>query len=310
MTGRVIKATGSWYSVMTADGTIHQCRIKGKMRLTDRRTTNPVAIGDLVEIEEDSRGADMLIKEVLPRNNYIIRQSSKSRTAEHVLAANLDQAVLIASLTQPFTPPGFIDRFLVTATAYHIPAVLVFNKIDLYEEEQLQKLEEFENIYSDAGYTVLLTSIIDKSGILEFKDLLQNKITLISGNSGVGKSSIVNIIAPGLSLRTGSISDYHQKGTHTTTFAEMFALPFGGSIIDTPGIKEFGILDFEKEEVSHYFPEMERLLHDCRFNNCLHINEPNCAVIAAVEKGHIAYSRYNSYIGIIDEIENEEKIYD
>ena len=311
MKGRVIKSTGSWYNVRFEDGTIRQCRIKGKMRLTDRRSTNPVVIGDWVEVERGARGdEDMQIKDVLPRNNYIIRQSAKHRTAEHILAANLDQALLIASIREPMTPVGFIDRFLVTATAYHVPAMVVFNKIDVYEEHDMEQLEALTATYEDAGYKVLPTSVEDNIGVDAVKATLKNKLTLMSGNSGVGKSSLINAIAPELDLVTGDISEYHSKGTHTTTFAEMFPLSFGGDIIDTPGIKEFGILDFEKAEVSHYFPEMDRRRHECRFHNCIHINEPACAVLKAVEAGEIAVTRYASYLGIIDEIETDEKIYD
>jgi ribosome biogenesis GTPase / thiamine phosphate phosphatase len=309
--GRVVKATGSWYGVRLGDGTIKQCRMKGKMRLTDRRTTNPVVIGDWVEIESGARGDDdTQIKEVLPRENYIIRQSSKNRTAEHILAANLDQTLLVASIKEPMTPVGFIDRFLVTATAYHVPAIVVFNKIDVYDEPDLEQLEMLTATYESAGYKVLATSVEANINIDNVKETLKGKLTMLSGNSGVGKSSLINAIAPELDLVTGEISGYHSKGTHTTTFAEMFPLAFGGDIIDTPGIKEFGILDFEKEEVSHYFPEMDKRRQECRFNNCIHINEPGCAVLKAVETGEIALTRYNSYIGIIAEIETDEKIYD
>jgi ribosome biogenesis GTPase / thiamine phosphate phosphatase len=308
--GRVIKATGSWYNARLENGAIVQCRIKGKMRLVDRRSTNPVVIGDWVEIEEGSRGDDMLIKDVLPRENYIIRQSAKHRTAEHILAANLDQTLLVASIMQPMTPVGFIDRFLVTATAYHVPAIVVFNKIDIYDDAAKEQLEILKSTYENAGYKVFATSVNQNVNIDLVRESLKGKLTMLSGNSGVGKSSLINAIAPELDLVTGEISGYHSKGTHTTTFAEMFALPFGGDIVDTPGIKEFGILDFEKEEVSHYFPEMEKRLHDCKFNNCVHINEPGCAVLKAVESGEIALTRYNSYLGIVNEIETDEKIYD
>ena len=311
MKGRVIKSTGSWYNVRFEDGTIRQCRIKGKMRLVDRRSTNPVVIGDWVEVEAGARGdEDMQIKEVLPRNNYIIRQSAKHRTAEHILAANLDQALLVASIVEPMTPVGFIDRYLVTATAYHVPAIVVFNKYDIYDEEALEKLDTLTQTYESAGYKVLVTSVEKNLGIEAVKEQLKDQLTLMSGNSGVGKSSLINAIAPELDLVTGEISEVHFKGTHTTTFAEMFPLSFGGDIIDTPGIKEFGILDLEKAEVSHYFPEMDKRRHECRFHNCVHISEPGCAVLKAVENGEIAITRYGSYLGIIEEIETDEKIYD
>lgn len=310
MKGRVVKTTGSWYQVKTSDGQIIPCRIKGKHRLVDRRSTNPVVIGDWVLVEQDIHGQDYVIEEILPRSNYIIRQSSRHRTAEHILAANLDQVMIIAAIAHPMTPVGFIDRFLVTAGAYHIPAVIVFNKVDLYDEEEMQQLQELTKIYRAAGYPVYHVSALKGEGIDDVKLCLHHKLTLISGNSGVGKSTFINQLAPGLNLRTGELSGFNQKGTHTTTFAEVFEISPGTEIIDSPGIKEFGILDFEKEEVSHYFPEMEKRLHQCRFNNCLHINEPGCAVLKALETGEIAPSRYNSYLGIIEELETDEKIYD
>jgi ribosome biogenesis GTPase len=308
--GRVVKATGSWYQVKTTYKEFLACRIKGKLRLVDRRSTNPVVIGDWVLVEKDIHGNDYIISEILPRNNYIIRQSSRNRTAEHILAANIDQVLIIVSIKEPMTPVGFIDRFLVTAGAYHIPAVVVFNKVDLYNQEDKEKLNNLTQIYSKAGYSIYHVSAQLGVGVEELKNVMHNKLSLLSGNSGVGKSTLINKLAPGLNLRTGMLSGFHQKGTHTTTFAEIFELPFGAEIIDTPGIKEFGILDFKKEEVSHYFPEMERLIHQCRFNNCLHINEPGCAVLAALHAGDIAASRYNSYLSIIEELKTDEKIYD
>ena len=285
-----------------------QARVKGKLRLIDRRTTNPVNIGDkvIVEIEED----DAVIKEILPRENYIIRQSSRNRTAEHILACNLDQALIMATLAQPRTSTGFIDRFLATATAYHVPAVIVLNKMDLYDEEELLFADEMKSMYGKVGYGVILTSVNKQAGIGEIKNLMKDKISLLAGHSGVGKSTLINAIVPELNLKTAEIASYTEKGKHTTTFAEMFELPFGGFIIDTPGIKEFGILDFEEAEVSHYFPEMEKRLHDCKFHNCLHINEPGCAVKDAVENGEIAMSRYENYLSIIHELKTDEKIYD
>lgn len=310
MKGRIVKATGSWYRVRTEANDLVEARIKGKMRLVDRRTTNPVVIGDWVEFEKDSRGEDLLITEVLPRHNYIIRQAARSRTAEHILAANLDQAMIVASIVQPMTPVGFIDRFLVTATAYHVPAIVVFNKFDLYDEENVQQLETLTEAYENAGYKVLVTSVEKNLGIDAVRDALKGKFTLLSGNSGVGKSSLINALSPELDLRVGDLSGYHNKGMHTTTFAEVLPLPFGGDIVDTPGIKEFGILDFEKEEVSMYFPEMASRRENCRFNNCIHVNEPGCAIITAVEHGEIPITRYTSYLGIVNELETDEKIYD
>jgi ribosome biogenesis GTPase len=308
MQGRVIKSTGSWYNVRLEDGTEISCRVKGKLRLVDRRTTNPVNIGDLVTI--NSEQGEPVIEEVLPRKNYIIRQSSKNRTAEHIIAANLDQAIVMAAIAMPRTSTGFIDRFLLTATAYHIPGVVVFNKIDLYNEKENASLHEFNETYRNAGYQVVNTSAESNTGIAEVRDLMAGKISLMAGHSGVGKSTLINLLVPGLDLKTAALASINQKGRHTTTYAEMFELPFGGFIIDTPGIKEFGILDFEESEVSHYFPEMEKKLHECRFNNCLHIDEPGCAVKEAVKNGEIAVSRFQNYLSIIDEIRTDEKIYD
>lgn len=308
MRGRVTKSTGSWYAARLDDGVTVQARIKGKLRLIDRRTTNPVNIGDLVMIEKEEE--DYVISEVLPRNNYIIRQSSRNRTAEHILACNIDQAFVMASISQPRTSTGFVDRFLVTASAYHIPAVLLLNKMDLYDEKELKMAGEWLKIYSAAGYKVMQTSATKKFHVTEVKEIMENKITLIAGHSGVGKSTLINAIVPQMKLRVGELSGYHEKGKHTTTFAEMFELPFGGFIIDTPGIKEFGIIDLGEAEVSHFFPEMEKLLHDCKFNNCLHLNEPGCAVKDGVEKNEIALSRYENYLSIIHELKTDEKIYD
>jgi ribosome biogenesis GTPase len=278
------------------------------MRLIDRRTTNPINIGDLVMVETED--GDSVINEVLPRNNYIIRQSTRNRTAEHILAANLDQALLMATVAKPRTSTGFIDRYLVTATAYHIPSVIVFNKTDLYDDSEMQLVSELEKVYTAAGYKVILASAVQNRGVADVKNLLTNKISLLSGHSGVGKSTLINAIVPGLDLKTAELASFNDKGKHTTTYAEMFELSFGGFIIDTPGIKEFGILDFEEAEVSHYFPEMEKLLHECRFNNCIHVNEPGCAVKAALEAGFIAESRYQNYLSILHELRTDEKIYD
>jgi ribosome biogenesis GTPase len=308
MKGIVTKSTGSWYDVRLEDGRHLQTRVKGKLRLVDRRTTNPVIIGDRVIIESGNN--DAVIAEVLPRDNYIIRQSSRHRAAEHIIACNLDQALLMATITQPRTSTGFIDRFLVTATAYHIPSVIIFNKTDLYGEKESRTLIDMKRLYESIGYKVVATSVVSDEGVEDVKALMTNKTSLLAGHSGVGKSTLINRIVPELDLKVGELSGYHEKGKHTTTFAEMHELPFGGFIIDTPGMKEFGILDFEESEVSHYFPEMEKRLHDCRFNNCLHINEPKCAVKQAVESGEIALSRYENYLSIIHELKTDEKIYD
>ena len=307
---RVIKSTGSWYDVLTPDNTILQCRLKGKLRLENRRTTNPVVIGDWVLIETEKENSSAVITEVLKRNNYIIRQSARSRTAEHILAANMDHAYVIATIKQPPTTTGFVDRFLVTAEAYHIPATIIINKMDLYDEEDLKRVEFFKNIYKGAGYTVELISVLNDENMNEIRERMKSKVNLVAGHSGVGKSTFINKLIPDLNLKVGDVSDYHSKGMHTTTFAEMFRLPGGGFIIDTPGIKEFGLLDFNPEELSHYFPEMKKLMPDCKFNNCLHLNEPKCAVRDAAEKNIISRSRYGSYVAMMEDLDNTEKIYD
>jgi ribosome biogenesis GTPase / thiamine phosphate phosphatase len=308
--GIVTKSTGSWYTVRTEDNTYIECRIKGKFRLEDRRSSNPITVGDRVNIEAEEDKITSVITEIHPRKNYIIRQSSKSRTAEHIIAANLDQAIVLVTISMPRTSAGFIDRFLVTAGAYHVPSVIIFNKTDIYSKKEKEKLNEFISIYEKAGYKVLSISALKGDNVIEVEDLLKGKITLISGHSGSGKSTLINKIYPEFKLKTGAISTIHEKGMHTTTFAEMLELPSGGFIIDTPGIKEFGILDFEPAEVSQFFPEMTKLASQCKFNDCLHINEPKCAVKEAVISGEISESRYNSYLGIIAELQTDEKIYD
>jgi len=310
MKGRVVKATGSWYEVLLDDNISMQCRLKGKLRLENRRTTNPVVIGDWVTIEPEKDNSTAIISEVLKRNNYIIRQSARNRTAEHILAANIDRAFIIATIKQPATTTGFIDRFLLTAEAYHIPSTILLNKMDLYNEDDLKQVEFLKSIYSKAGYSVELISAKTDEHLNDVRKMMKDKVNLVAGHSGVGKSTFINKMIPGMNLKVGDVSDYHSKGMHTTTFAEMFRIPEGGFIIDTPGIKEFGILDIQPEELAHYFPEMKsRMLH-CKFNNCKHINEPKCAIRDAVDKGEISKSRYGSYLAIAEDIRNTEKIYD
>lgn len=296
MQGTVIKSTGSWYRVKTEAGKIYECRIKGKLRLKGIKSTNPVAVGDVVDfgLEEDEEQTGV-IRKIHDRENYIIRKSVNLSKQTQIIAANLDQAMLIVTLKYPETYPRFIDRFLVTAEAYDIPAVLVFNKVDLYDEAAMADLEFYTIAYLEAGYTVLHTSAEENLGLEDFKEQLRGKTTLLSGHSGVGKSTLVNRVEPGLQLKTGKISKTHQSGLHTTTFAEMHALSFGGNIIDTPGIRGFGLVDMEKEEIGDYFPEIFELSQDCKFNNCLHIREPGCAVKAALERDEIPITRYESY---------------
>ncbi|MEI7803535.1 MAG: ribosome small subunit-dependent GTPase A [Bacteroidota bacterium] len=310
MKGRVTKSTGSWYDVLTDEGVTVQCRLKGKLRLENRRTTNPVVIGDWVIVEPEKDNSAAVISEVLKRNNYIIRQSARNRTAEHILAANIDRAFIIATVKQPATTTGFIDRFLLTAEAYHIPSTILLNKMDLYNDDDLKQVEFLKNIYSKASYPVELISAKTDEHLNAVRSMMKDKVNLVAGHSGVGKSTFINKMIPGMNLKVGDVSDYHSKGMHTTTFAEMFHIPEGGFIIDTPGIKEFGILDLAPEELAHYFPEMKTRMHDCKFNNCLHINEPKCAIRDAVEKGEISKSRYGSYLAIVEDVRNTEKIYD
>jgi ribosome biogenesis GTPase len=267
-----------------------------------------VAVGDYVEIEPEHDADDTaMIDEIHDRHNYINRQSPRFKHQRHIVAANLDQSLLVATLKEPKTSQGFIDRFLVASEAYHVPAIIAFNKADLYKKKELEKFEQWKQMYETVGYKVILISVMGNSGIEEVKHLLRNKTTLISGHSGVGKSSLLNIIFPDIKLKTQDISGWSGKGQHTTTFAEMYDLPFGGKIIDTPGMREFGLVDISKQELSHYFPEMRERLNDCQFNNCLHVNEPGCAIKEAVIKKEIHEDRYVSYVNILDSI--EEKSY-
>lgn len=308
--GIVIKSTGSWYTVRTTDGTLIDSRIKGNLRLKGIRSTNPIAVGDLVEFtekKEDSKEHGQVvgfIHKIFPRTNYIIRKSSNLSKESHIIAANIDQAFLIVTLQYPVTTTTFIDRFLVSAEAYRIPCHIVFNKIDLYDDEQIKILNSLFSIYEEAGYRCLKLSALTGDGLNELRELMTGKTNVFSGHSGVGKSTIINILQPKLNLKTGVISEAHFSGKHTTTYSEMFELDFGGFIIDTPGIKGFGMLEMERWELSHYFPEMFRLLNECQYYNCTHTHEPNCAVKKSVEEGKIALSRYTSYLGLL---EDEEK---
>jgi len=304
--GQVVKSTGSWYTVRKDDGGFLQCRLKGKFRLNGIKHTNPITVGDWVNLEMEPDSPNGVIYAIEDRKNYIIRKANNMSKQTHIIASNLDQCMLIITLAFPKTSLGFIDRFLVTAEAYHVPAILVFNKSDLYVDEAEEILAYTMDLYRKIGYTCLRTSIKTQEGLNTLKEMLQDKTTLLSGHSGVGKSSLLNAIEPTLQLKTQAISNYSEKGQHTTTFAEMHSLKFGGNIVDTPGIREFGLVDFEDAEVSHYFKEMQTVLTQCRFNNCKHINEPNCAVQAAVENGQISHERFNSYLSIL----NKEDIYE
>ena len=301
MHGLVIKNTGSWYVVKTDDGAEINCKIKGNFRLKGIRTTNPIAVGDLVAILPNADGT-AFITGIDTRKNYIIRRSSNLSKEAHIIAANVDQALLIVTLAHPVTSTTFVDRFLATAEAYRIPAVIVVNKIDLLsEDEDKEYLEAWSYLYRSIGYEVLEVSAETGEGLEKLNALLNGKITLLSGNSGVGKSTIINRIMPELNLRTAEISTTHDTGMHTTTFSEMFPLPHGGYLIDTPGVKGFGTIDFDRHEVAHFFPEIFEIAQDCRFGNCTHTHEPGCAVLDALEEARIAQSRYNSYLSILED---------
>ena len=304
--GLVIRSTGSWYSVKSDTGEILDCRIKGKFRMKGVRTTNPVAVGDRVEFElqhdETSKeGVTGIISALDPRRNYIIRKASNLSKESQIIAANVDEAYIVVTVNYPVTLPGFIDRYLISAMAYGIPAALIFNKLDLYNDKDYEKLEQYLQTYESIGYKCFQISAKKNFNIDPLRESLKGKINLFSGLSGVGKSSIINRIDPLLELKTGEISDHHQQGKHTTTFAEMFELKSGGYLIDTPGIRGFGVIDMEKTQISHYFPEMFNLLNQCRFFNCTHTHEPGCAVKAAVERGEIPATRYDSYLSLIGE---------
>ncbi|MBL6447230.1 ribosome small subunit-dependent GTPase A [Fulvivirga sp. 29W222] len=305
MKGLVMRSTGSWYDVLGENDVTYTCRTRGKLRLKGFKTTNPIAVGDYVEIAIDNEAPGQgIIEEIKPRENYIIRKSVKLQSQGHIIASNIDQAILIATLVYPRTSLGFIDRFLVTAESFRIPQVLVFNKIDLLEEEHFNALEQIINMYEKIGISCLKISATENTGLDEFKNLLHNKKSLLSGHSGVGKSTILNLIAPHIEQKTSSVSDFAQKGVHTTTFAEMFKLDDNSFIIDTPGIKELGIIDISPEELSDYFPEMRAIRSECKFHNCKHTHEPKCAVKEAVEAGQISESRYISYLSILEGDDN------
>jgi ribosome biogenesis GTPase len=304
-TGKVVRSTGSWYVIRTDDGNLYHCKLKGRFRIQGIRTTNPVAVGDVVDFLFKETEESGVIQKIHQRNNYVIRKATKLSKAAHIIASNIDQAVIIASLIQPVTSTGFIDRLLVTTEAYHIPAVIIFNKVDLYDDARKEYLNELTGIYTNASYTCLTTSAKEQYNVTAFKELLKGKTSLLSGHSGVGKSALINAIDPALNLKEGEISKMHEKGKHTTTFAEMFPLAFGGFIIDTPGIKEFGLVGFDAPELGQRFPEIRNKMPLCRFNNCIHVKEPGCAVVDAVESGEIARFRYVNYLNMLNEIKTD-----
>lgn len=302
MRGLVIKNTGSWYLVKTDEGNCVECKVKGNFRLKGIRSTSPVAVGDYVDIICNAEGT-ALISEIEERKNYIIRKASNLSKQSHILAANLDQCMLIVTLNYPETSTIFIDRFLASAEAYRIPVKIIFNKIDLYDENELHYLDGLINLYTTIGYSCFKVSATTGEGIQQIKDELKGRVTLFSGHSGVGKSTLINVLLPDVDAKTGKISDYHKKGMHTTTFSEMFSVEGDGYIIDTPGIKGFGTFDMEEEEVGHYFPEIFKFSADCRYGNCTHRHEPDCAVRKAVEEHFISESRYTSYLNMLEDKE-------
>lgn len=300
MKGLVVKNTGSWYVVKMDDGSLVNCKIKGNFRLKGIRTTNPVAVGDMVDVAVKDDASYIISIE--PRRNYIIRRASNLSKESQILAANVDQALLIVTLKEPVTNTTFIDRFLATAEAYNVSVTIVINKIDLLDDEdEKEYLDGVKNLYEVVGYKVVKMNALTGEGLDELKQTLVGKTTLLSGNSGVGKSSIINLVLPGLNLKTGTVSETHHTGMHTTTFSEMFDLPGGGHVIDTPGVKGFGTIDFDKAEVAHYFKEIFEISANCRYNNCTHTHEPGCAVLEAVENHYISQSRYQSYLSILED---------
>jgi len=304
LTATVYKSTGNFYLAYDEAGNKWNCRVRGKLKIDEEiSSTNPIAVGDKVMLlVEDETIYTAVITDILPRENYMVRTSPHNKHQKHIVAANIDQALLVATIREPRTSHGFIDRFLITAEAYHIPAIIVFNKADLLKGKYLEEWESRKEIFESIGYRVFTTTASEGKDLADLEVALKDKTTLFSGHSGVGKSTLINYFIPEKNLRVQEVSGWSGKGQHTTTFAEMFDLPDGGSIIDTPGVKEFGIVDMEREELSHYFPEMRSLLSQCRFNNCIHINEPGCAVKAAVAQGSVSIERYDSYLAILESL--------
>jgi ribosome biogenesis GTPase / thiamine phosphate phosphatase len=298
--GIIIKSTGKNYKVLLPDGSVIDCSIKGKFRVKEIKTTNPLAVGDKVLFEREEKGKGGVITALNERRNYIIRKSINLSKEAQIIASNIDLAIVMVSLVNPETPLEFIDRFLVTAEAYSIPAAILFNKTDLHGEQENDYLNYVRQMYNTVGYITMQISVLNKENIDELIALLEGKTTLIAGNSGVGKSSLLNLLNPELKLKTENISDFHKQGVHTTTFPEMHMMPFGGAVIDTPGIRGFGVIDMEKSEIYHFFPEIFRESKKCRYYNCLHLNEPDCAIMKAVEEGRISGSRYRSYLSIVE----------
>jgi len=297
----VIKSTGSRYRVLCDSGNIVECTIKGKFRVKELRTTNPVAVGDNVLFEYEKRGNTGIITEVLERKNHLLRKASNLSKESQVIAANIDQLFLMITIILPETPVEFIDRFLITAEAYRVPACIIINKTDLYGDPEKERMEQIVSMYRKIGYECFLVSVTGNEGLDKLREKLKDRITLLAGNSGVGKTTLLNVLNPSLNLKTGEISDYHKQGKHITTFPEMHKMPFGGFVIDTPGMRGFGVVDMPRNEIYHFFPEIFRTSKKCRYNSCLHLDEPGCAVTKAVEDGEIDQLRYRSYINILED---------
>ncbi|MEZ5024558.1 MAG: ribosome small subunit-dependent GTPase A [Chitinophagales bacterium] len=304
MKGKVLQTTGSWYKILCEDGSTREARLKGKFKNDKIKLTNPIAVGDNIELQNEQDVNEAMITEIYPRKNYIIRQSPRKKFHQHIIASNIDQAILITSIHQPRTSLGFIDRFITAAESFHIPVKIVINKTDLLKKKHLTVLEEWINIYNSIGYPVYATSVETKEGLTLINELIKGKTSLLAGHSGVGKSSLINYLAPNLALPVKEISEKHEKGKHTTTYATMYHLQDDTFIIDTPGIKEFGLSQIEPEELSGYFVEMKELINDCRFNNCMHRDEPGCAIKEAFVEGEIAESRYINYLQILENLED------
>ncbi len=306
MKAQIYKSTGSWYVAKSADGRMYKARAKGIFKIDGITSTNPIAVGDFVEMEiETIEEESAIINEIYDRNNYVARVSPHNKHLHHIIASNLDQSMLFATLKEPKTSQGFIDRFLISCESHHIPAIIVFNKADLYGKKEMERFEHLHEMYSSIGYQVILTSVQNQEGLDQVSSLLKNNATLLSGHSGVGKSTLINHLFPQFNLKTQSVSEWSGKGLHTTTFAEMFDLDATSQVIDTPGVREFGLVDISKQELSHYFPEMRRLLVNCQFNNCMHTNEPGCAIKKEVGIGKVAEDRYVSYLTILDTMEDK-----
>ena len=298
--GVVLKSTGSRYRVLYGEGKVIDCTVRGKLRIQEFRTTNPIAVGDNILFEIDNKTSSGIITEVLDRENYILRKSSNLSKHSQIIAANIDQVFLMVTIILPETPVEFIDRFLITAEAYRVPAKIIINKTDMYGSQEFEKMEYLDSMYTKIGYECIRISLYEKTNLELLKGMMKDKISLISGNSGVGKTTLLNLFNPELNLKTAEISDYHKQGKHITTFPEMHKMPFGGFVIDTPGIRGFGVVDMERNEIYHFFREIFTISKMCRFNNCLHLDEPGCAVRTAVEKGEIAFLRYRSYLNIME----------